>query len=71
MDWLIPSVISALLGTLILAFSYGYLFAVYRERFMGIWTFAWVFYALRFMGQLVMLQIGSGPLLLGGGSFFH
>ena len=66
MNWMIPSVSASLVGTLVLAVVYLYLYLHYRERFIGIWTIGWAFYALRFIFQLwILLTHESSFLILG------
>jgi PAS domain S-box-containing protein len=55
MDWLIPSVVASLSGTLVLVLVYFYLFVQDRESYLGIWTAAWILYALQFIFRLQML----------------
>ncbi len=62
MDWIIPSVIATLLGTVILAMVYWYLFVRYHERFMKIWAISWTFYLLRFFFEL-LVNSGTGESL--------
>ena len=51
--WLIPALAAALAGTILLALVYYYLYARYRQRYLGVWSFAWSVYALRFVAELI------------------
>ena len=51
--WLIPALTAALAGTLLLALVYYYLYARYRQRYLGVWSFAWSVYAFRFVAELI------------------
>jgi PAS domain S-box-containing protein len=51
--WLIPALTAALGGTLLLALVYYYLYARYRQRYLGVWSFAWSVYAFRFVAELI------------------
>lgn len=51
--WLIPALAAALAGTLLLALVYYYLYARYRQRYLGVWSFAWSVYAFRFVAELI------------------
>lgn len=44
MPWLIPSVIAAMTGTIILTYVYFYLYYQDRQRFLYIWGIGWSFY---------------------------
>ena len=52
MDWLIPAIISTLLGTVILLLVYTYLYLAFRQRYLLIWTAGWLVYAARFVFEL-------------------
>jgi signal transduction histidine kinase len=43
------SVISSLIGTILIILIYIYLYALYRERFMGIWAASWLILLSRFI----------------------
>ena len=49
----IPALAAALAGTLLLALVYYYLYARYRQRYLGVWSFAWSVYAFRFVAELI------------------
>ena len=51
--WLVPALAAALGGTLLLALVYYYLYARYRQRYLGVWSFAWSVYAFRFVAELI------------------
>ncbi|MBE0618400.1 MAG: hypothetical protein IH608_10810, partial [Proteobacteria bacterium] len=61
MSWLFPAVLSTLIGTLLLSVAYGYVYAAYRERYLGLWTAAWGVYAVRYLALLHMLARGQTP----------
>ena len=66
MTWMIPSVSASLVGTLVLAVVYLHLYLHYRERFIGIWTIGWAFYAVRFIFQLLILLTHESSFLILG-----
>lgn len=43
------SVISSLTGTIVIVFIYVYLYALYREHYMGLWASAWILMLSRYM----------------------
>jgi PAS domain S-box-containing protein len=51
-SWLVPALLANLIGTAALAAGYFYLYRVYRQRYLGIWSLAWVVYSLRFVVEL-------------------
>jgi PAS domain S-box-containing protein/putative nucleotidyltransferase with HDIG domain len=53
MSWLLPSLISVLAGTILLAITYAYLYFQERHRHVGIWALSWTLYAVRFAFELV------------------
>lgn len=77
----IISLIATISGTILLAFLYGYLYAQYKERFMGFWALSWLLFVLQlifdllmqvspathylFIGRLIM-AVSSGLFLLWG-----
>jgi len=69
MDWIIPSVIATLLGTVLLTHVYWYLFIRYRERFMKIWAISWTVYALRFTLELLAKSGMNWTLIVAGQQF--
>jgi two-component system sporulation sensor kinase C len=48
MDNVHLSVISSLIGTLLVVFIYIYLYVIYRERYIGIWAISWLFLLSRY-----------------------
>jgi PAS domain S-box-containing protein len=56
--WLFPALAAALGGTLLLALVYYYLHARYRQRYLGVWSFAWSVYAFRFVAELIEALTG-------------
>ncbi len=56
--WLVPALTAALGGTLLLALVYYYLYARYRQRYLGVWSVAWSVYALRFVAELIETLTG-------------
>lgn len=49
MDNVHSSVISSLIGTVSIIFIYIYLYALYRERYMGIWAVSWLILLSRYI----------------------
>ena len=62
MDWLLPSVVAALTGTVVLVSIYAYLYRTYRTLFLGIWTLGWAVYVIRFVFELLLI-FHNTPLL--------
>ena len=60
MDWLFPSVIATLAGTLVLAGTYLYLYSHDRQRFLLIWGSGWLSYAARDI--FTLLSLARSPL---------
>jgi PAS domain S-box-containing protein len=56
--WLVPVLAAALGGTLLLASVYYYLYARYRQRYLGVWSLAWSVYAFRFVAELIETHTG-------------
>jgi len=66
MSWLVPSMVSTVIGTVALVFVYFYLFLQYRERYMGVWAISWAIYTLRLVFELwILLAQGSPWLTIG------
>ncbi|WP_461395357.1 PAS domain-containing protein, partial [Deferrisoma sp.] len=55
--WIVPP----LLGSLFLVGVYGYLFVRYREPFLGVWTWGWGLYTLRFAALVPVALGAAGP----------
>ena len=53
MHWLVPAQTAALIGTLLLALVFYYLYSRYRQPFLKIWAAAWTVYAFRFVAELL------------------
>ncbi|MFP4356137.1 MAG: GAF domain-containing protein [Phycisphaerae bacterium] len=73
--WIVPSILGALVSTVVLVCVYGYLWSVMRRKYMAIWALAWVLYVFRLVFQLKFVVLGSGwlnlaSLLLGMSSGF-
>lgn len=60
MNWLFPSVIATLTGTLVLAATYFYLYVHDRQKFLLIWGGAWLVYATRDI--FALLSIAPPPV---------
>ena len=58
MSWLAPSVIATMAGTALLTFTYYYLYAQDRKKYLGIWAVSWSIYFTRFIFMLLMV-LGS------------
>ena len=63
LDWLLPSVIATLVGTVILIVAYSFLYFQDRQPFLKIWTIGWGIYGLRFVFQIWLLLGGNEVLL--------
>lgn len=63
MDWLIPSAVANLVGSLVLTFVYIYLYAQDRHRYLGIWAISWCLYAGRFVLLLVSLLTTTSAII--------
>ena len=57
--WLFPSVVAALLGTLLLTLTYAYLYQSDKKPFSAIWASAWFVSAVRFALMLFYLSANS------------
>ncbi|MDF2566486.1 MAG: sasA 14, partial [Massilibacillus sp.] len=49
MDYLFLSIIISSLGTISMMIIYIYLYALYRERFMGLWSLSWLILLSRYL----------------------
>jgi two-component system sporulation sensor kinase C len=49
MDYVHLSIISSTIGTVSIVFIYIYLYALYRQRYMGIWALGWLILLSRYM----------------------
>ncbi|MEF2145621.1 MAG: PAS domain S-box protein [Desulfovibrionaceae bacterium] len=58
MNWLFPSVVATLAGTVILFTVFFYLYVTERSRSMLLFSLGWAFYALRFAFMLAYLNNG-------------
>lgn len=54
-NWLIPAVWSTMMAALVATGAFSYLFAKFRERYIGAWTIAWGVYSLRLVVMVVVL----------------
>ena len=86
MDWLFPSIVATLLGSIVLAVTYYVLYRSDQRTFLRYYTYAWCLYTLRFLFMLcyegwsdkhILLLMGSqlatlwsGVLLLMGTNAF-
>jgi len=61
MDYIYLSKFGSISGTISILLTYVYLYALYRERYMGMWAIAWFifFYDLSF--SILECSIGSNP----------
>ena len=59
MQWLFPSIVATLIGTLLLSGVYLYLYRAYRYAYLLIWLWAWVLYSLRFVFELIGVSYPS------------
>ncbi len=60
MDWLIPSIIASLSGSLVLLAAYLFLYLTEKERCLGVWTASWFVYTLR-MGAMLGWSVMGQP----------
>ncbi|MCY3410028.1 MAG: response regulator [Candidatus Heimdallarchaeota archaeon] len=58
-SWLIPAVISSLLGSLIMLVVYLYLYNKYKSNFLLYFVISSVFTIMRFISQLIWIQTGN------------
>ena len=58
MNWLIPSVVATLSGTVVLTLTFYYLYTVDRQKYLLIWFIGWCIYTLRFVLMLVLVTAG-------------
>ncbi len=68
MEWLIPAQIAAVIASTVLVAVFGYLYAIGREDYLGLWAGAWVAHLGRTALEVVdAFAVDSvSPLLLGG-----
>ena len=59
MEWLVPSIIATLIGTIVLASSYSFLYFSDRRRYLGIWCISWCLYSIRFILMLFYVHSTS------------
>ncbi len=64
MQWLFPSVVATLAGTLIQTLTYCYLYYRERHKSLALWSIAWSIYVLRFVFLLLDLQSPSPVFLI-------
>lgn len=63
MDWLIPSIIATLAGTLVLVLVYEFLYRQDRELYLRTWMWGWLVYALQYVFVLARLRYHQTPAL--------
>lgn len=63
MSWLIPSLVAALVGTSVLSLVYLYLYAEYRERYLGLWGACWSVYVIQLLFALWAALRGGSVVL--------
>jgi PAS domain S-box-containing protein len=56
LNWLFPSIVASLCGTIILTATYFYLYSIDRNRSLAIWGVGWGVYALRFIFLLLFIS---------------
>jgi len=61
LNWLFPSIVASLSGTLILAATYFYLYSLDRNRSLAIWGAGWGIYTLRFIFMLLFISETFSP----------
>lgn len=64
MTWLMPSVTATLIGTVVLAATYSYLYSQEKKNYLKTWTLAWCAYAVRYIFMLIMLTGQKNAYLL-------
>gem|GEM_PF-7069910 len=64
MSWHLPALVAHLLALLLLLGLYAFLFAHYRQRYLGLWTASWVAYLLRILFEIWMTSHQAGPVVL-------
>jgi len=66
MSWLSPSVIASMIGTILLLFTYCYLYLIDNKKYLGIWTISWALYTMRFIFMLCFIEGYKSPFFLIG-----
>nr|WP_319394712.1 PAS domain-containing protein [uncultured Desulfobacter sp.] len=66
MNWLFPSVIATMIGTILLSLTYFYLYLTDHKKYLGIWTISWAIYTTRFIFMLFLIQGYKSPIFLIG-----
>ncbi|WP_020585504.1 PAS domain S-box protein [Desulfobacter curvatus] len=64
MSWLLPSVIATMIGTILLLFTYFYLYLIDNKKYLGIWTISWAIYTTRFVFMLCFIKGYISPFFL-------
>ena len=66
MNWLVPSIIATLTGTVILTFCFYYLYVQDPQKYLKIWTVGWGVYITRYVFMLLFLLWRESPFLMIG-----
>lgn len=61
---LAPALVAALIATALLLAVYGYVYALYRERCVGIWAASWATFFVHLLAAVVGVVLGEPPALL-------
>lgn len=66
MNWLLPALFVALIGSLVLVFTYLNLYLQERERYLGLWLTSWLLYAVRCVFEVLAVEWANQavPLLV-------
>ena len=64
MDWLLPALFIALVGSLVLVFTYLNLYLQERQRYLALWLVSWSLYVVRFAFDILGILWGSHAMLL-------
>ncbi|HKL24805.1 MAG TPA: PAS domain S-box protein [Desulfuromonadales bacterium] len=66
MTWMIPAVITTLVGSILLSLTYWAFFFLYRKQYLLLWAASWSVYSLRYVFLLPLLVSGPNPALYFG-----
>ncbi len=64
MNWILPAIVSTLIGTLAISFVYSFLYLNERKDYLKIWAISWWLYAFRFMFSFLIQKYSPTHFLI-------
>ena len=64
MDWLVTALFVALIGSIIIAFTYLNLYLQERQRYLALWLMSWSLYVVRFVFEVLAVMRGNQSIFL-------